>query len=252
MTRRLVGKRVVITGAAGGIGAAAARAFVDEGAVVGLVDRPGVSLESLARGLGTAATMLPADVESEHDVESALDRWTRERGGLDVLYACAGVQLVGEDAPVHDTRLDVWRRTFGVNATGAFLSVKHAVRAMVAGRGGSVILCGSPTALTMSGAGYSAYSASKAAAMALIRVVAADYASAGIRANIVVPGTIETPLISILTADPARRERLVGGTPIDRLGAPTDLVGIAVFLASDESSFATGATFAVDGGLSVR
>jgi NAD(P)-dependent dehydrogenase (short-subunit alcohol dehydrogenase family) len=104
----------------------------------------------------------------------------------------------------------------------------------------------------MCGAGYSAYSSSKGGAMALTRVMAADYAKHNIRVNGIVPGTIETPLTRRLTEDPETRAALIAGEPIGRLGTPEDLAGIAVFLASDESRFATGAHFHVDGGISVR
>jgi NAD(P)-dependent dehydrogenase (short-subunit alcohol dehydrogenase family) len=104
----------------------------------------------------------------------------------------------------------------------------------------------------MCGAGWHAYSTSKAGVMALTRIMAADYARYGIRVNGIVPGTIETNLVRVLTDDPIQREKLEGLHPIGRIGTPADLVGIAIFLASDESTFATGAHFHVDGGLSVR
>jgi len=252
MRGRLAGKRAVITGAAGGIGSAAARAFVTEGAQVGLLDRAGKGLDALAAELGNAASTLPCDLADESAVAASFARWAQERGGLDVLYSCAGVQLHGEDDVAHQLSLETWHRTYVVNATGVFLTLKHALPLLMAAGGGSIIVCGSPTGLTMSGAGYSAYSSSKAAAMALTRVVAADYADYGIRANTIVPGTTSTPLISSLLADPTRVRDLEQGVPLGRIGMPQDLVGIAVFLASDESSYATGAIFAVDGGLTQR
>jgi dihydroanticapsin dehydrogenase len=121
-----------------------------------------------------------------------------------------------------------------------------------AGNGGSIINCGSPTGLTMSGAGWHAYSSSKAGVMALTRIMAADYAKHGIRVNGIVPGTIETNLIRQLTEDPVQRAKLESLHPIGRIGTPEDMVGIAIFLASDESRFATGAHFFVDGGISHR
>jgi len=146
----------------------------------------------------------------------------------------------------------VWNRTLAVNLTGAFLTIKHTIPLLRAAANGSLILCGSPTGLTMSGGGYAAYSASKAGMMSLARTVAADYAADGIRANIIVPGTTRTPLIAALLEDPARRAALLAGTPIGRLGTSEDLTGIAVYLASDESRYATAATFTVDGGLTQR
>lgn len=252
MNGRLAGKRAVITGAAGGLGSAAARGFVAEGAKVGLIDLASTTLDALASELGASAVALPCDVTDEASVASALARWAATHHGLDVLYACAGVQLHGEDGLAHQTPLEVWHRTYAVNATGVFLTLSSALPLLVASGGGSVIVCGSPTGLTMCGAGYSAYASSKAAAMALTRVVAADYADHNIRANTILPGTISTPLISSLLTDDDRRRDLEGGVPMGRIGTPEDLVGIAVFLASDESSYATGAVFAVDGGLTQR
>lgn len=252
MTGRLVGKRAVVTGAAGGIGGAAARGFVAAGASVGLLDRPGPRLDAIAAELAGAAVPLPADITDEDSVAAAFGRWAREQDGLDVLYAAAGVELIGVDDMAHRTSLDTWLRTYAVNATGTFLTLKHGLPLLMEAGGGSVIVCGSPTGLTMCGAGEIAYSSSKAATMAMVRVVAADYAPFGIRANTIVPGTTDTPLIADLLADEENRRRYAAETPAGRIGTPADLVGIAVFLASDESAYATGAEFFVDGGLSHR
>lgn len=249
---RLAGKVGVITGAAGGIGAAAARAFVAEGAEVGLIDRPGTALDELAAELAGAAVALPADVTREREVAAAFAGWGQTHGRADFVYVCAGRQLHDVDGKAAEVDLDTWERTIAVNLTGAFLTVKHAMAGLCAAPAGSLILCGSPTGLSMSGGGNTAYGASKAGMMALARIVAADYAADGVRANIIVPGTTQTPLIAPLLADRAVRAALVAGAPIGRLGTPEDLTGIAVFLASDESRYATGATFAVDGGLTVR
>lgn len=249
---RLTGKMGIVSGATGGIGSAAARAFVAEGAVVGLLDRPGPGLEALAAELGDSGIALPADITVEAEVERAAARWSTRVGRADFAYLCAGVQLHGEDGPATEVTLDVWARTLAVNLTGAFLSVKHLLPLLLAAGTSSLVLCGSPTGLTMSGAGYTAYSASKAGMMALARTVAADYAARGVRANVIVPGTIRTPLIEPLLSDETVRRELEAGTPLGRLGTPEDLTGAAVFLVSDESRFATGATFFVDGGLTVR
>jgi len=249
---RLAGKVGVVTGAAGGIGSAAARSFAAEGAVVGLVDRPSQKLTDLALELGDSAMVLPADVVREDDVAAAMSRWSRANGHADFLYVCAGKQLHGQDGPVGEVSLAVWQATLAVNLTGAFLCVKHGIELLCAAPSGSLVLCGSPTGMNMSGAGYAAYSASKAGMMSLARTVAADYAARGVRANVIVPGTTNTPLIATLIADPAIEASLLAGVPIGRLGTPEDLTGIAVFLVSDESRYATGATFCVDGGLTQR
>ncbi|MBL7253255.1 SDR family NAD(P)-dependent oxidoreductase [Paractinoplanes lichenicola] len=246
---RLSGKSGVVTGAAGGIGAAACRAFAAEGAFVGLLDRPGPGLDKLAAELGDRAIALPADVTSEPEVSAAFGTWGRP---ADFVYVCAGQQLHDVDGPIGDVTLETWDSTIAVNLTGAFLCVKHAIGALCAAPAGSLILCGSPTGLTMSGAGNTAYGASKAGMMALARIVAADYADRNVRANIIVPGTTRTPLIEPLLADDDIHAALLAGAPIGRIGTPDDLIGIAVFLASDESRYATGATFPVDGGLTIR
>jgi NAD(P)-dependent dehydrogenase (short-subunit alcohol dehydrogenase family) len=126
--------------------------------------------------------------------------------------------------------------------------VKHAVRAMQ-GRGGSIILTGSPTGLNGEGAAFTAYSTSKAGMHGLARTVAAAYASEGIRVNTVVPGYTETPLVTAISGDSESRAAIVSRIPLGRAGTPADVEGIMVFLASDEASFATGSMFRVDGGM---
>jgi NAD(P)-dependent dehydrogenase (short-subunit alcohol dehydrogenase family) len=249
---RLKGKSGIVTGAAGGIGSAACRAFAAEGAFVGLIDRPGPALDALALELGDAAVALPADVTSEAEVAAAYAVWDRQRPHADFVYVCAGQQLHDVDGRIGEISLQTWERTLSVNLTGAFLCVKYAMTALCAASAGSLILCGSPTGLTMSGAGNTAYGASKAGMMALARIVAADYANQNVRANVIVPGTTRTPLIEPLLADEDVHAALLAGAPIGRLGTPEDLTGVAVFLASDESRYATGVNFAIDGGLTVR
>lgn len=250
---RLDGKIAVITGAGSGIGQGAARAFVGEGATVGLLDRNEDALKQALSEIGDGAFALVADVTDEASVAAAFDEVRRRHGRLDVLYTCAAVQLIGEDAPVHELDVEVWERTHRVNLRGVFLCCKHGVRLMMeSGDGGSVINCGSPTGLTMCGAGWHAYSSAKGGVMALTRVMAADYAAHNIRVNGIVPGTIATTLTRRLTEDPEVLSNLTALHPIGRIGTPEDMAGIAVFLASDESRFATGAHFHVDGGISVR
>lgn len=250
---RLDGKVCAITGAASGIAREAARAFVREGATVALIDRNEIGLSAVAAELGGAAIALPTDVTDEASVEATFAEVNRRFGRLDVLYTCAAVQLIGEDAAVHELSTEVWDRTHAVNLRGVFLTCKHGARLMIeAGNGGSIINCGSPTGLTMSGAGWHAYASSKAGVMGLTRVMAADLAKYGIRVNGIVPGTIATALTQKLVDDPKERAHLESLHPIGRIGTPEDMAGVAVFLASDESAFATGAHFHVDGGLTVR
>ncbi|MCC6312770.1 MAG: SDR family oxidoreductase [Thermomicrobiales bacterium] len=251
--RRLDGKIAVISGGASGIGRAAVVAFVREGARVGVLDRNEAAIADVAAELGEAVFPLPCDVTREDEVAASFAEVRRRFDRLDVLYTCAAVQLIGEDAPVQDLPLEVWDRTFAVNARGVFLTCKHGARLMIeAGNGGSIINTGSPTGLTMSGAGWEAYASSKAAVMGLTRVMAADLARYGIRVNGIVPGSIVTPLTRPLYDDPVTHAAMTALHPIGRVGQPEDMAGIAVFLASAESAFATGAHFAVDGGISVR
>jgi NAD(P)-dependent dehydrogenase (short-subunit alcohol dehydrogenase family) len=250
---RLQNKVCVITGAAGGIAGAAAAAFVREGALVGLLDRDADRLDAMVAELGDAAFALPCDVTDEDSVAVAFSEVERRHGRLDVLYTCAAVQLIGEDGPVHELDTSVWDRTYAVNARGVFLCCKYGARLMIeAGNGGSIINAGSPTGLTVCGAEWPAYSSAKAAVMGLTRAMAGDLAKHGIRVNGIVPGSITTPLTKVLHEDPVVGPQIAALHPIGRLGKPEDMTGIAVFLASDESAFATASHFHVDGGISVR
>ena len=250
---RLAGKVIVVTGAGRGLGEAAARGFAAEGAIVGVLDRHQENVRRVVSEIGGDAFGLACDVADEASVAAAFADVRRRHGRLDVLATYAAIQLIGADIRAHELPLDVWQRTVDVNLTGVFLCCKHGIGLMLAtGTGGSVINCGSPTGLTMSGNPWTAYSASKAGVMGLTRVLAAEYAPDGIRVNGIVPGTVETPGVAAVTQDPTERAKLDALHPIGRIAQPEDLVGIAVFLASDESAFATGAHFTVDGGMTIR
>ena len=248
MGLRLEGKTALVTGAGSGIGLAVAQRFVAEGATVYFAD---INVE--AAGKAAAATgasgahALRMDISDEASVAAAYAA-VAEAGQLDVVVANAGVQLFGQDARVGDLDLSVWEKTVTINQRGAFLTLKHAVRAME-GHGGSIICTGSPTAVVACGQTFTAYTSSKAGVHGLARVVAADYAHAGIRVNIVVPGYTETPLVQAIADDPVSRAGLVDSTMLGRPGTAADVEGIMVFLASDDSAYATGGIFTVDGGL---
>ncbi len=234
-------KTAVVTGAASGIGRAVAVRFAAEGARVFGLDHDAAGLTTVPGIYG-----IPIDITDEASVAHAF----ADVGEVDVVVANAGVQLFGQDAPIADLELDVWRRTIDVNLTGTFLTVKHAVRSML-GRGGSIIVTGSPTGLTGIGADFTAYSSSKAGVHGLTRTVAVAYASAGIRVNTVVPGHVATPLVTAIVEDADATANLVGRIPLGRRGTTDDVEGIMLFLASDASCYATGGTFVVDGGLTV-
>jgi NAD(P)-dependent dehydrogenase (short-subunit alcohol dehydrogenase family) len=245
----LDGKTALVTGAAMGIGHAVAARFVAEGARVVLADRNATAVRDAADALGPRARAVTMDISDEAAVAAAFAEIDAAGWAPDVVVANAGVQLFGQDAKAGDLDLDVWRRTIDINLTGTFLTVKHAVRSMLASGGGSIILTGSPTAVNGEGADFTAYSASKAGIHGLGRTVAAAYADRGIRVNTVQPAYTETPLVSAITEDPESRAAIIGRIPLGRAGTPADVTGIMVYLASDDGSFATGAMFSVDGGM---
>src|SRR6478752_6103359 len=246
---QLEGKTALITGGALGIGLAVAQRFAREGARVILADRNGEGAAAAAAEIGENARAVTMDISDEDAVAAAFAEIEADGWAPDVVVANAGVQLFGQDAPAADLDLDVWRRTIDINLTGTFLTVKHAVRSMLAHGGGSIILTGSPTGLNGEGKDFTAYSASKAGIHGLARTVAAAYADRGIRVNTVVPAYTETSLVTTITSDPEARAAIIGRIPLGRAGAPDDVSGIMVFLASEDGAFATGALFAVDGGM---
>jgi len=247
MSDRLTGKTALITGAGSGIGRQVATRFVAEQARVVFSDRD-LAAAAAAAGDHDGTLAVEMDIASEESVQAGFAE-ARARGfDPDVVVANAGVQLFGRDAPIADLELATWQQTISINLTGTFLTVKHAVRAML-GRGGSIILTGSPTGLNGEGKDFTAYSSSKAGMHGMARTVAAAYAPHGIRVNTVVPGYTETPLVTAISTDPTDRAAIISRIPLGRPGTAADVEGIMVYLASDESGYATGALFRVDGGM---
>jgi 3-oxoacyl-[acyl-carrier protein] reductase len=247
MSDRLAGRTALVTGAGSGIGRQVAGRFVAEGARVVFSDRD-VAAAAAAAGDRDGTLAVEMDISSEDSVQAGFAAARAAVFEPDVVVANAGVQLFGQDAQIADLELDVWQRTISINLTGTFLTVKHAVRAML-GRGGSIILTGSPTGLNGEGKDFTAYSSSKAGMHGMARAVAAAYATRGIRVNTVVPGYTETSLVTAISTDPAERSAIISRIPMGRPGTAVDVEGIMVYLASDESSYATGAIFRVDGGM---
>lgn len=250
---RLDDKCAIVTGAGSGIGRAIALGYAREGARVLAAD---INLEGarLTASQADPGQIVPhrADVTDEESVREMVAEALGQFQRLDVMVNNAAIQLHGKDGPCHEVSLDVWEQTHAVNLRGPFLGTKHALPPMMAAGGGVVVNIASPTAFAGLGAAYTAYATSKGGIVTLTRVVAKDYARYGIRCNAIVPGATETPLTDEIFADQDVRAALTTATALGRLGRPDDLVGIAIFLASDEAAFATGAHFFVDGGLTLH
>jgi len=240
MAGRLEGKVCVITGAASGIGAETARLFAAEGASVVGVDLHPASQSTL---------VLEADVTSEEQVRSTYARAREELGRIDVLFNNAGINPT-EDASVLETSLDTWQHVQDVNLRSVFLCCKHGIPHLLERAGGSVINVASFVAIVGAATSQISYTASKGAVLSMTRELAVQFARENIRVNALCPGPVETPLLlSIFGDDPAALERRRTHWPTGRLAKPREIVNGALFLASDESSYVTGSTFLVDGGL---
>ena len=234
------------------MGRAVAERFGEEGARVVIVDidpQVGEQAAEAVRNAGGEAVFASADASDSAAVEKAVQTAVKTFGGLDVLYSNAAVQLHGQDARAHELDEEVWDRTYAINIRGVWLCAKHAIPAMLERGRGSIINVASPTGLVGCAPGYTAYSSSKGAVFALTRVLAVDYAGDNIRANAIIPGVTDTPLIAELMADEKTRTHLESLSPLGRVGTPADVTGLAVFLASEDSSYCTGGYYAVDGGL---
>jgi len=246
---RLDGKVCVITGAGGGMGRDAAVLFTEEGAKVCVAD---VNEEAARETVGLCqgeAFAIAANVADEASVEEMM-RATAERfGGIDVLYNNAGISP-DDDASVLDTSVEAWDRVQAVNTRGVFLCCKHGIPHLLERGGGSVINVASFVAIVGAATSQISYTASKGAVLSMTRELAVQFARQSIRVNALCPGPVETPLLlNIFGSDPAALERRRTHWPTGRLAKPREIVNGALFLASDESSYVTGATFLVDGGL---
>ncbi len=246
---RLKEKRAIITGAASGIGRAAAILFAREGAAVGVIDIDETGVEETCATIakeGGEALQLIADVTREEQVRDAVGEAVDVWGGLDVVVANAGIALVGQDDRADRLDLSVWQRTLDVNLTGVFLTCKHGIGALLDNGGGAVVTTTSPAGMYGIAAGQDAYSASKAGVYGLTRVMAADYGREGIRVNAVMPGYTRTPLTAWVTAE--HEEKFKERVPMPRPGDPEDIAAVMLFLASDDAANVTGAVWASDAG----
>ncbi len=237
------GKRVVITGASRGLGALLAHAFSQAGASVALVARTERDLKAVAAALPGSSLVLSGDVTDEDFNEAAADATVSEWGGVDVWICNAGISPIVAGPREMDT--SVWRHVLDVNLTGAFLGARAAARVMR--EGGRVIFTGSVLG-ERPRKGLTAYSASKAGLVGVAKGLALDLASAGITVNVVAPGWFNSPLSDGWMKNPELSAAITGHTAQRRWGAPVDLAGAYLFLASDASAFITGTVLTVDGG----
>lgn len=249
---RLLGKVAVVTGSAFGLGRAVAGRFAKEGAMV-----VGADIDAIAgadavehiRKAGGRAIFVPADISQEDQVTSLLATAIAEFGRIDVLHNNAAVLFHDHDMRAHELSLEVWDQVMGVNLRGTFLCSKHVVPFMLKQGGGSIINLGSPTGMVGCAPNLTAYSTSKAGIFGLTRVMAAAYARDGIRVNVVIPGTMDTPMNKYVLGNDGGREAYREAVPMGRLGRPCDIEGIALFLASEDSAYCTGGVYTCDGGL---
>jgi NAD(P)-dependent dehydrogenase (short-subunit alcohol dehydrogenase family) len=248
---RLDGKVALITGAAGGIGKVAAELFAGEGARVVVSDVADDAGEATVAGIvdgGGEAAYVRADVSTSTDAERMVASTIEQFGRLDVLYNNAGI-MHGDDVSVVDTPEEIWDRTIDINLKGVFLGCHYGIPAMLESGGGSIINVASFVALMGAAVPQIAYTASKGGVLAMTREIAVEFARRGIRANALCPGPIETPLTGQILNTPEKRNRRLVHIPIGRFGRAEEIANAALFLASDESSLVTGATFVVDGGI---
>ena len=247
---RLDGKVALISGAARGMGRAEARLFAAEGAKVAICDVLDIEGKAVAEGIGPDALYQHLDVTSEDEWETAVAATTSAFGKLDVLVNNAGI---AEAAPLAEVTLDSYRRVTEVNQTGVFLGMRAVVEAMTAAGGGSILNISSIDGLVGMN-NLTSYVASKWAVRGMTKVAAMELAERNIRVNSIHPGFILTTLGVEEGVDPAEVHALLDAhaqrlTPMGRAGKPEDIANLALFLASDESSYSTGSEFVADGGL---
>jgi NAD(P)-dependent dehydrogenase (short-subunit alcohol dehydrogenase family) len=237
----LSGKVCVITGAAGGIGGAAASVFEREGARVVGVDLREHEVGELA---------LTGDLTSEEDVLAFYTRVREELGRVDVLFNNAGISPT-DDASVLETSFEAWERVQAANLRSVFFCCKHGIPHLLDGGGGSVINTASFVAVMGSATSQIAYTASKGGVLALSRELGVEFAAQGVRVNALCPGPVDTPLLrELFAADPVQAARRMVHVPMGRFARAEEIANAALFLASDESSYVNATAFMVDGGIS--
>ena len=252
---RLEGKVAVITGAGSGMGRIAAQMFAAEGAKVVVAEFAADAGEETVRQVteaGGEASFVKTDVSLEEDARAMVAHAVDRFGRIDVLYNNAGI-MPEADHSVTDTEVAVWDQVMAVNLRGVFLGCKYAIPRMVEQGSGSVINISSFVAILGCSVPQDAYTASKGAVLSLTRSLAVQFGPNGVRSNAICPGPIETPLLmDWLLKDEAAKQLRLARNPTGRFGKPQEIVNAAIYLASDESRWTNGASFVVDGGISVN
>ena len=253
---RLDDRVAIVTGGAGGIGGATARALAREGASVAVVDvdvEGGTQVVEDIRASGGSALWVQADLAAESEVAGAITSTVAQFGRLDVLHNNAALtesDFLSRDTAVTELSLEVWERTIAVNLSSQMLMCKHAIPEMVRGGGGSIINMSSGASLKGDRT-RTAYGVSKAGVNTLTMYVAAGHGKQGVRANTIVPGLIITDAVRAHIPE-GMLDRLGRSTLTPYLGQPDDIAGLVVFLASDESRYITGQMVVIDGGMSAH
>lgn len=249
---RLEGKVAIVTGASSGIGHATAKLFAQEGAKVVVAARRESELRNLAEEItegGGEAIALAGDVQSEEFAKALVSAAVRRFGRLDVAVNNAGT--VGEVGPSTGISEKGWTETLAINLTGAFLGAKHQIRKMLTHGGGSVVFTSTFVGYTIGFPGSAAYAASKSGLIGLTQALAAEFGPHGIRVNAILPGAVVTPMFYGAVKTAEGRDAYCKMHALKRLGAPEELAKSILYLASDDSSFVTGAAHLVDGGISI-
>ncbi len=248
---RLRGKVAFITGAGMGQGREAALLFAREGArvIVGDVSTK-AGLETVRRieRRGGKALFVEGDVGVERDVKRMIETGVKKFGALHILYNNAGVLWKDRDRSVTETAEPNWDRVMAINLKGPFFVTKHGIPYLIKSGGGSIINIGSVSALCGFTVAQDAYTSAKGALISLTKSLAVQFARNNIRCNIIHPGIIETPMQSPYLKDPKKRKSFEESIPLGRIAHPREIASVALFLASDESSYVTGAEIVADGG----
>lgn len=250
---RLAGKVILVTGAASGMGRVATRMFVEQGARVVAADINEGALHAAIGEVGDPAAVHPVvgDVAVDADVRRMIDEGVERFGSLNVLYNNAGI-MPDEDTSVIETSEGTFDRVIDVNLKSIFLVCKHGIPKLIEAGSGSVINIASFVALMGCTVPQDAYTASKGGVLSLTRSLAVQFGPQGVRANALCPGPILTPLMETLFASEEEKNKRLNRIPLGRFGRAEDIVNAGIFLASDESSWMTGAQFVVDGGITVN